>query len=53
MPVIITALIAIGVHAASVVARKIRRSAGTPTIVADHPPVGARRPRSARRREAA
>ena len=56
MPVILTALVAIGVHAVNLLGRRMRRRAGAgqklPTG-ADPPAVGARRPRLASRRQAA
>ncbi len=55
MPVILTALVAIGVHAAHLLGRRLRRAErqGQKAPTADQPPVGARRPRLASRRPAA
>ena len=55
MPVILTALVAIGVHAAHLLGRRMRPGArrGQKPPTADRPPVGARRPRLASRRPAA
>ncbi len=55
MPVILTALVAVGVQAARLLGRRIRRGAlqGQKPPTADQPPVGARRPRLASRRPAA
>ena len=56
MPVIITALVAIGVHAAHLLGRRMRRGggAGRKSVEGAPPaPVGARRPRLATRRPAA
>lgn len=56
MPVIITTLVAIGVHAAGLLGRRLRRRARPGRSEpgdADPPAVGARRPRLTRRRPAA
>ena len=56
MPVILTALVAIGVHAASLLRRRRRGGDGpakASTAGTDQPAVGARRPRLATRRPAA
>jgi len=55
MPVIITTLVALGVHAAAVIVKKIRRMPPAASQEGDHAPapVGARRPRRLSRRSAA
>lgn len=55
MPVIITTLVALGVHAAAVIVKKIRRLPPSPEAEGERPaqPVGARRPRRMNRRSAA
>jgi hypothetical protein len=56
MPVLITALLAIGIQAAALVGKRLRRaSVARPAAVAgvDLRPVGARRPRLISRRPAA
>jgi hypothetical protein len=56
MPVIVTALVALGLQAAALVARRVRAKPATDSSVPAtpaRPPVGARRSRQASRRKAA
>jgi hypothetical protein len=56
MPVLITALVAIGIQAAALFSRRVRRAANAPQPSdgrAEGLPVGARRPRRISRRSAA
>jgi len=56
MPVLITALVAIGIQAAALFSRRVRRGANAPQQAvgsAGTLPVGARRPRRIGRRSAA